>query len=143
MGKIVRSAFFLFFGFGLLLMIADEVWKRKNREKLDYLDVKIWTERDYISGSVRGKEKEKVKELIENLAGNGRVVWFGAHQLSDCPLEIWDNWEERFYRVCKGKNGKWYVQLPGSYQGRSAERYFEVKGEETMKSIKRLEEMFR
>ena len=143
MRKVVRSAFFLFFGLGLLLIVADEVWKRKNVEKFDYLDVKIWTEGDYVSGSLRGKEKERAQEMIEELAESGKAVWFGAPRFLECPVEIWDAWKEEFYRVCKGKYGRWYVQLPGSYQGRGAERYFEVKEEEARKAIKKLEEMFR
>ena len=143
MRKIVRSAFFLFLGFGLLLIVAEQVWKRKNREKFDYLDVKIWTGGDYISGSLRGKEKEKARKLIENLAENGNVILFGVPRIFDGLLEIWDNWEERFYRVCKGKNGKWYVHLPGSYQGRSTERFFEAKEKEVREVVKKLEEMFR
>ena len=143
MRKVVRSAFFLFLGLGLLLIVADEVWRWKNREKLDYLDVKIWTDENHISGSVRGKEKEKAKELIEKLAGNGRVVWFGAPQLSNCILEIWDAWEERFYRVCRGENRKWYVQLPGSSGGRNTERYLEVGGEKVKDVISKITVLLR
>ena len=127
--RLVRSTFFLLLGLGALLMTADKAWRWKNREKFDYLDVKIWTAGDHISRSVRGKEKEEVKKLIEELAKDSKTVWLGAPQLSDCPLELWDAWEEEFYSVCRGKDGKWYVQLPGSSRGRSTERYFAVEGE--------------
>lgn len=122
-----HKIFLSFLAIGLVLMVLDELWKMRNKKNLDYVDVRVRTDGNYISGSIRGRDKEKVKELIEKLAENGKVVWFGAPQLSDCPLELWDAWEERFYRVCRGKDDKWYVQLPGSYQGRSAERYFETE----------------
>ena len=115
-------------------MALDEAWKRKNREKFDYADINIWTDRKYIFETLKGRKKERAKRLIEELARNGKVVWLVAPPLSDCPLKLWDAWEERFYSVCRGKDGKWYVQLPGSSKGRSTERYFEVE-EERVKDV--------
>ncbi len=137
-----RHKLFLgFFALGFAFMMADEAWRWKNREKFDYLDVEIWAEKGYLSVSFKGKERDQVKRLVEELAKSGKVVWFGAPQLSNCILEIWDAWEEEFYRVCRGENRKWYVQLPGSSGGRSTERYFEVEEKEVLEMMEKLREL--
>ena len=132
----------LFLGFlalGVVFIMADEVWRWKNREKFDYVDVKIWIDGRYISETLKSKEKERIKKLVEDLAESGKAVWFGAPRLYNCILELWDAWKEEFYFVCRGKDGKWYVQLPGSSRGRSTERYFEIKEEEAKEIIRRIQ----
>ena len=136
--KLRHKLFLGFLGLGLIFMALEEVAKRKNRDRIDYADLEVWEGKKLLSRTLRGKEKEKAKRLIRELAGSGKAVWFGSPKLSECVVWLWDNWEETFYRVCRGKNGKWYVQLPGSWRGRSTERYFEVEERKALEVAEKL-----
>ncbi len=137
--RAIRVSFLIFLGVGLVLMLADELYKRMNREDFMYLDLTILTEDGELHYTLRDKGRiERVREFMYSMADGGRVVWFGAPELGECVLEMWDNWEESFYRLCRGRDSRWYFQFPGSSGGRKTENYYEVEEVEVKRLIERL-----
>ena len=133
-GKVVKVLFVLFLIVGLILMVLDEIYRRMNKEELVYMDIALTFEGKEIRETVREERQvERFRDLFRSLAKAGSVVWFGVPDVTECPLRVWDNWEKDFYKLCEGRDGKWYVELPGSSGGRSTDNYYEV-GEEEVKS---------
>lgn len=135
MRKAFRGFFFLFIGVGLVLWIGDEIYRGINRDKLDYLDITLWEAGNYTKKTLVGEDKKWVKKVLKDLAKEGKVVWFGAPDIADCPFSAWDNWEREFYEICKDRENKWYVVVPGSSKGTSTSNYYQVDKGSALRTI--------
>ena len=140
--KFFRVGFLVFLGAGLLLMISEEIYRKLHKKEGGYADVWLWTERGILSVTLSGKERSEIKELLKSLKSFKNTVWFGVPDIEDCPLEVWDSEEVNFYKLCRGKDGKWYVALPGSSRGRSITNYYKVDEERALSVIEKVKKFF-
>ena len=123
-------------------MTLDEIYRRIYKKEEGYVDLKLWTERGIFSVTLKGEERKRAKDLLKSLKSFKGVVWFGAPDIENCPVELWDSEEKEFYSLCRGRDGKWYLSLPGSYQGRSTTNYYRVDEEKALGVLKEVEKFF-
>ncbi len=134
----VRVFFFAFLAVGLALMTADELYKRLNKDKFLRMDITI-SLNGYTTGSVKDEEEiNRIRELFRSFAAPSNAVWFGVPDTSSCPVSVWDNWEESFYWLCRGRRGEWYVGIPGSYRGGDTTNYYRLEEKQAVEIIERL-----
>jgi len=137
--KFFQKCFLFYLAVGGVIWIAGEVDRYMRKDELSYLKITIWGEKNFDMFFVEDKGKiREIKEMFNSFRSLGKVVWFGVPDTEKCPVEVWDNYEEQFYELCRAKDGKWYVALPGSWKGRSTTNYYEVSEKEAQKLIDRI-----
>ena len=136
----IKKCFLFYLAVGGVIWIASEIDRYMRKDELSYLKITVWRERSLDMFFVEDTEKiREVKEMFNSFRSLKRAVHFGVPaDIKDCPVEVWDNYEGQFYKLCNGENGRWYIALPGSWKGRSTTNYYEVSKEEARKVIKKI-----